>query len=98
MADRSVQERQVAIMVHYAGRVQGVGFRATAAWLADKYPIAGWVKNLSDGRVQLLAEGPDNAVRAFLADIRCHFRDHIDDEQAEDRRPSETASRFQIAH
>ena len=98
MADGSGQERQVAIMVHYAGRVQGVGFRATAAWLAGKYPVAGWVKNLSDDRVQLLAEGPENAVRAFLADIRSHFRDNIDDEQAENRNPSGTASRFQIAH
>jgi acylphosphatase len=98
MTDRPAEERQVARMVHYAGRVQGIGFRATAAWLAQKYPVTGWVKNLDDGRVQLLAEGPESAVRAFLNEVRARFRSHIQDEQTEICIPSGTLIRFQIAY
>jgi acylphosphatase len=97
MTDRPAEERRVGVMVHYAGDVQGVGFRATAAWLAEKYPVTGWVKNLYDGRVQLLAEGPESAVRAFLADVRARFRHNIAGEQTEERTPSGTLSGFRIA-
>ena len=50
--------------------MQGVGFRATAVMIARDYPVAGWVKNLADGRVQLLVEGPQEAIDKFLKAIR----------------------------
>ncbi len=53
--------------VFYSGRVQGVGFRFTARDLARQFPITGWVRNLPDGRVELLAEGAEAEVQAFLA-------------------------------
>ncbi len=52
--------------VYYWGRVQGVGFRYTAANLARKHPVAGYVKNMADGQVELVAEGEAGAVDAFL--------------------------------
>jgi acylphosphatase len=96
--DSPSPERPVALLVHYAGRVQGVGFRATAAALARDYSITGWVKNLWDGRVQLHAEGPHDKVRAFLADVRSRFRGYIEDEQIEKDSPSGPSTRFEIAH
>jgi acylphosphatase len=75
----------MAKLVHYAGDVQGVGFRATAAGVARRHPaVRGWVRNLSDGRVQLLADGPDPAVEAFLADLRERMADHIRTEDTSD--------------
>jgi acylphosphatase len=98
MTDRSDRaEGAVALLVHYSGDVQGVGFRATAAALARDYPVTGWVRNLSDGRVQLLAEGPEESVRAFLDAIRSRFRGNIEDEQAEWRDFSGRYTRFDIA-
>ena len=45
--------------MHYAGRVQGVGFRYTVQNIAQQYNIHGYVRNLSDGRVELLMEGSE---------------------------------------
>ena len=92
----SPQDQAIARMVYYDGLVQGVGFRATAAGLARGYAVSGWVKNLADGRVQLLAEGPEEAVRAFLAEVRARFRGNITDEHVEARMPSGRQTRFQI--
>ena len=60
--DAKPDAKPVARMVYYTGKVQGVGFRATAVDIAKDYPVTGWVKNLPDGRVQLLVEGPEDAV------------------------------------
>jgi len=56
--------------IYFSGRVQGVGFRATAKWLARGFDVAGWVRNLADGRVELLAEGDPAELDRFLSAIR----------------------------
>jgi acylphosphatase len=86
----------IAKLVHYTGRVQGVGFRATAASIARSQPITGWVRNLPDGRVQLLAEGEEADVQAFLDALRAYWRDYIADVQVEPQEPSGRYARFQI--
>lgn len=53
-------------LVHYSGRVQGVGFRYTTATLAERYAVAGYVQNLPDGRVRLVAEGVSAEVEGLL--------------------------------
>ena len=65
------------------GRVQGVGFRAAAKNLASNHGVTGWVRNEADGAVRLVAEGPDEVVSAFLAELRNRLRDFIKDEQIE---------------
>jgi len=49
------------------GRVQGVGFRASCARRAVDAGLAGWVRNLPDGRVEAVFEGPVGAVEAVVA-------------------------------
>jgi len=53
-----------------AGRVQGVFFRATAQEQALSLGLTGWVRNLSDGRVEVVASGPLEAVEAFKRWLR----------------------------
>ena len=48
------------------GRVQGVFYRATAARRAQELNIRGYARNLPDGRVEVLAQGEDAAVAAFI--------------------------------
>ena len=55
--------------VRYVGRVQGVGFRATAVALADTFAVTGWVRNELDGSVLLEAQGDEGEVEGFLGRI-----------------------------
>jgi len=56
--------------VVYHGNVQGVGFRYTARSVARPYAIGGFVKNLTNGTVELVAEGEETEVRRFLDDLQ----------------------------
>jgi len=59
-----------ARQVFYEGRVQGVGFRYSVRQVATGFDIAGWVRNLPDGRVELFAAGEPGEVADFLEAIR----------------------------
>lgn len=56
--------------VLYSGHVQGVGFRYTAKTVASGYDVTGTVRNLSDGRVELTAEGGREELDAFRRGLR----------------------------
>ena len=56
--------------IYYSGQVQGVGFRYTTKTVATGFEIAGIVRNLSDGRVELTAEGAREELEAFRLAIR----------------------------
>lgn len=66
--------------VIYRGRVQGVGFRMTAARIARQFPVGGTVRNCSDGSVELIATGTAQAIDDYLAALRSVMRGNIDDE------------------
>ena len=54
----------------YSGHVQGVGFRYTVRSVATGFEVAGVVRNLPDGRVELVAEGERAELTAFREAIR----------------------------
>jgi acylphosphatase len=59
-----------ARLVHYEGRVQGVGFRYTVKNIARGFDVTGTVRNLPDGRVELLAMAAEpDELGAFLEEI-----------------------------
>ena len=53
-----------------SGRVQGVGFRWFTESAAIRAGVRGWVRNLSDGRVEIRAQGDAGALDTFERDIR----------------------------
>jgi acylphosphatase len=57
------------LTVFYSGRVQGVGFRYTVKTVATGFEISGTIRNLADGRVELIAEGLRGELEAFRAAI-----------------------------
>ena len=58
------------LTIRFEGRVQGVGFRMTVVMLARHHPVGGWVRNLPDGDVEMVVEGAERAIFAFLDEVR----------------------------
>lgn len=84
--------------VFYAGRVQGVGFRYTVRSLAGRFDVTGFVRNLPDGRVHLVAEGAAAEIDGFLEAIRAEMRYYIGDVQQNVRPASGRFASFEIRH
>ena len=84
--------------VYYSGRVQGVGFRFTVRSIASGHPVTGYVRNLSDGRVHLVAEGDPDDIRAFLAAIDREMAYYIKDVQKSTRPATGGFASFDIRH
>ena len=60
-----MSERCVRVIVK--GRVQGVFYRGSTQQEAQRLGLTGWVRNLQDGSVEFVAEGPSDAIDALLA-------------------------------
>jgi acylphosphatase len=67
----------------FRGNVQGVGFRWTTARVMDNLPLAGFVRNLSDGTVELVLEGDPDEVENGVELLREKMGGQIDDVTSE---------------
>ncbi|MGB4728850.1 MAG: acylphosphatase [Thermogutta sp.] len=90
----NVEQREV----YFSGMVQGVGFRYTAQRIASRYQVTGYVRNLPDGRVHLVAEGDPQELDQFIAEICQQMEGYI--KSVETRRLPATGqfARFFIKH
>ncbi|MDB5320460.1 MAG: putative Acylphosphate phosphohydrolase [Phycisphaerales bacterium] len=85
----SAQAKATSVSPHrrtcyFSGRVQGVGFRYTVHNLAMPHDVRGYVRNLPDGRVELVMEGPDQEMNQLLDSIRqkmTHFIRQVDTQE-----------------
>jgi acylphosphatase len=78
VAEGDFEQREV----YYTGVVQGVGFRYTARRIAARFRVTGYVRNLPDGRVVLIVEGPPEEVDRFLESVRAVMGRYIYDVEA----------------
>ena len=85
------------MIVH--GRVQRVGYRAFTRRTARKLGVVGWVKNLADGTVELVAQGPPDALKEFR---RCLMKGPLGARVTEIREepvsPSSERTEFEITY
>lgn len=63
----------------FYGRVQGVGFRYRAEYAAASYGVTGWVRNLSDGSVEMEAEGTEQSIDNMIIAVGRSSYISIDD-------------------
>ena len=73
MSQTAAQRREI----HYSGRVQGVGFRYTVRSLAARTEVTGFVRNLRDGRVELVVEGSPEQIERLLAGIQSELGRYV---------------------
>lgn len=71
----TMKRRRMRIL--YSGAVQGVGFRYSVKSTANGFEATGFVRNLTDGRVELVAEGDPAELEAFRVAIRDSGMDHF---------------------
>jgi acylphosphatase len=83
--------------VNYSGHVQGVGFRFTAQHLASGFGVAGHVRNLPNGDVELVVEGEAGEVERFLTAVAGRMAPNIDRTAVQDEPPGGRQG-FHIGH
>lgn len=54
------------VHIFVSGKVQGVFFRSSTKYMAEKLCLSGWVRNLADGRVEAVFEGDKEAVEKMV--------------------------------
>lgn len=85
--------------VYITGLVQGVGFRFYAKHKALEAGVCGWVKNLPDGRVEIVAEGDGTDIESFLNSLSAgQLGRHIEKMQKERETYTGNFSHFSISY
>jgi len=85
--------------VFVSGRVQGVGFRATARNKAQGLNVNGWVKNLHDGRVEAVIEGDPSSVQEMIRLFKKGPRmANVTDYEIKDETPTNNFSTFSVKY
>ena len=86
----------VAKHIIFSGRVQGVGFRYTAQRIARRYDLAGYVRNLPNGSVEMFAQANSENITECLRDIAESFGSYIRDTNIQDSPPNPNIHSFDI--
>ncbi|MGD2093689.1 MAG: acylphosphatase [Phycisphaerales bacterium] len=86
----------IARHVIFKGRVQGVGFRYTTRRIADRYQLAGFVRNLPDGTVEMLAQGSPKDIDNCMRDIEEYFSGYVRDTKVNEIPSDPKYTDFQI--
>lgn len=85
--------------MYFSGKVQGVYFRYNTKKKAEKEGVTGWVKNLRDGRVEAIFEGPKDKVNEVIRWC-CEEQPHalVDDVEVKEEEYAKEFDRFRIKH
>ena len=70
---------KVAKHIVFSGSVQGIGFRFTAQNIANRNMLTGYVRNLSDGTVEMFAQGDIEDIEDAISDLKETFASNIRD-------------------
>ena len=91
-------EDRIAQEVFYSGRVQGVGFRQSVYTLARKQDVQGYVQNLDNGKVRLVADGESKQVGYLLDSVKTIWANNISSIDRKDMPFHDQFSEFSIRY
>jgi acylphosphatase len=94
LAGKEISMADIAKHIFFSGRVQGVGFRFTAREIADRYELTGFVRNTSDGKVEMLVQGRAEDIENCIDDLQQTFT--VKDTQIEQVEPDPSYEDFRI--
>ncbi len=77
-------EGSIRRTMYFSGKVQGVGFRFNAESIASRFTVTGFVRNLPDGRVEIVAEGDEAELDRFQKAVEQSMNGHIKHVEARD--------------
>ncbi len=86
------------IHVIFSGHVQGVGFRYTVWDIAHELGLRGWVKNLHDGSVEMVAEGEEQDLDQLMSRIKDRFGSYIRDLSLQSLPATDSFQDFEITY
>ena len=81
--------------IHFYGRVQGVGFRYKAKYMAQSLGLTGWVRNCSDGRVEMEVQGDAGRIEVLISRLQSDSYIRITDMEWKDLPLDEKETKFQ---
>ena len=87
---------ETAKHIIFSGHVQGIGFRFTALNIANRYGLVGFVRNLHDGTVEMVAQGNDEDIADCIRDINESFTGYVAETQIEDAAANPQYKTFKI--
>ena len=90
--DSGTTEREV----WFGGKVQGVGFRYETLNVARGYAVTGFVENLPDGRVHLVAQGEPREVQSFVDAVADRLSDYIRETEQREQEAAVRETEFRI--
>ncbi len=82
----------------FSGTVQGVGFRFTVQRYALNLGLKGWVKNLPDGSVEILIEGPKEVIDGLCQNVEDDFEGYVQDREIQFMPAEKQFTHFQITY
>jgi acylphosphatase len=87
----------IAQQIIFTGRVQGVGFRFTARRAASRRQLTGFVRNLPNGTVEMLAQGRSEDIDDCIQDLKEYFAGYLKETRIEEIPPDPRCTDFKIA-
>jgi len=86
----------IAKHIIFTGRVQGVGFRFTARRAASRRQLTGFVRNVPNGAVEMLAQGRSEDIDDCIQDLKEYFAGYLKETRIEEIPPDPKYSDFKI--
>ncbi len=90
------QMNTIAKQIIFIGRVQGVGFRFTAFDIANRHQLTGYVRNLMDGSVEMIAQGSPGDISDCVRDIKETYGHSITETRIDEIPPDPSCQNFKI--
>lgn len=84
--------------IRFTGTVQGVGFRYTTLHSANRLGLTGWVRNMEDGSVEIIAEGEEDLINQLISILEKRFEGYITNTEIKWSEPKNEFGTFEVGY